>query len=448
MHLRSQNLNPTRVIVCGFAVVILLGTVLLHLPISARNGNSTSWLVCLFTATSATCVTGLVQVDTMLHWSGFGQGVILLLLQLGGLGFITLLTLISLVMKQRIGLSQRLMMTSALNLPNMAGVVRVVKHALIGTFLAEGIGALLLSSRFIPLFGLGRGIWFSVFHSVSAFCNGGFDLMGEYSGPYSSLAGFRDDPLVLLTIIALIVFGGLGFFVWEDLLNKLSWKKLSLYSKLVLGITSGLILFGTLFVLGIEWNNPATLGNMPVWEKVLNALFQSVTLRTAGYATLDQGFLGDSCAALSAILMLIGGSSGSTAGGIKTVTFGVLLLTVWSSLRGREDVVFRGRTIPARKVLDAVTLTLTVGVLFLFGAMSLSLADGLPIMTAVYEIASALGTVGLSMGATPKLSTLSSLIVIAYMFLGRVGILSFSIAFMNRRGDSKLRYPTVEVLIG
>lgn len=448
MHLRSQNLNPTRVIVCGFAVVILLGTVLLHLPISARNGNSTSWLVCLFTATSATCVTGLVQVDTMLHWSGFGQGVILLLLQLGGLGFITLLTLISLVMKQRIGLSQRLMMTSALNLPNMAGVVRVVKHALIGTFLAEGIGALLLSSRFIPLFGLGRGIWFSVFHSVSAFCNGGFDLMGEYSGPYSSLAGFRDDPLVLLTIIALIVFGGLGFFVWEDLLNKLSWKKLSLYSKLVLGITGGLILFGTLFVLGIEWNNPATLGNMPVWEKVLNALFQSVTLRTAGYATLDQGFLGDSCAALSAILMLIGGSSGSTAGGIKTVTFGVLLLTVWSSLRGREDVVFRGRTIPARKVLDAVTLTLTVGVLFLFGAMSLSLADGLPIMTAVYEIASALGTVGLSMGATPELSTLSSLIVIAYMFLGRVGILSFSIAFMNRRGDSKLRYPTVEVLIG
>jgi len=445
---RNKNLNPTRLIVLGFGAVILLGTLLLHLPIAAQNGSWTPWLTCLFTATSATCVTGLVQVDTVLHWSGFGQLVILLLLQLGGLGFVTLLALISFATGQRIGLAQRVVIASALNLPSTSGVVRVVHHALRGTFLLEGLGALILSTRFIPLFGAGKGLWFSIFHSVSAFCNGGFDLMGAYSGPYSSLAAFQDDPVVLVTIMALIVLGGLGFFVWNEVLSKRSWKDFSLYTKLVLGITAGLILGGTLLVLWIEWDNPATLGNMPVWEKILNALFQSVTLRTAGYAAIDQGAIRDSTAMLSAILMLIGGSSGSTAGGLKTVTVGVLLVTVWSSLRGREDVVLRGRTIPARKVLDAVTLTMTVGVLFCFGSMFLALSDGLPIMVAVYEVASALGTVGLSMGATPTLGTVGSLMIILFMFLGRVGILSFAIAFMTRRGESKLRYPTAEMMIG
>lgn len=443
-----KNLNPTRMISIGFAAVILLGTLLLHLPVSARDGQSTPWLTCLFTATSATCVTGLVQVDTMLHWSGVGQGVILVLLQLGGLGFVTMLSLVSLALGQRIGLSQRLIMASALNLPSTAGVVRVARHALKGTFLVEGLGALVLCTRFIPKFGWGRGIWFSVFHSVSAFCNGGFDLMGEYTGPYSSLGGFQRDGVVLLTIMVLIVVGGLGFFVWEDCLEKRRWKGLSLYSKLVLSITGSLIVTGTLFFLWIEWDNPATLGQMPVWEKVLNALFQSVTLRTAGYASIDQGALRDSSAVLSALLMLVGGSSGSTAGGIKTVTVGVLLLTMWSSLRGREQVVLRGRTIPERRVLDAVTLAMTVTVLFVSGTMALSLAEGLPILTAVYEVASALGTVGLSMGATPGLSVAGSLMIILFMYLGRVGILSFSIAFLTRRSDGKLRYPTAEVLIG
>lgn len=444
----GKNLNPTRLILLGFGVVILVGTLLLRLPVSARGGQITSWTTCLFTATSATCVTGLVQVDTMLHWSGFGQAVILVLIQLGGLGFVTILTLVSLALGQRIGLSQRLVMASALNLPSTAGVVRVVRLALRGTFLLEGAGALLLSSRFIPKFGLGRGIWFSLFHSVSAFCNGGFDLMGEYTGPYSSLAGFRRDPVVLVTIMLLIVLGGLGFFVWADCLEKRSWRALTLYSKLALSITGALLAVGTVFFLWVEWGNPATLGEMPLWEKVLNALFQSVTLRTAGYASIDQGALRDSSAVFAALLMLVGGSSGSTAGGLKTVTVGVLLLTVWSSLRGQERVVLRGRTIPERRVLDAITLTLTVTLLFLTGSIALSLVDGLPFLAAMYEVASALGTVGLSMGATPGLSTASSLVIVLFMYLGRVGILSFSIAFLTRRSGSKLTYPTAEILIG
>ena len=318
--LAQKKLNPTRYIVLGFGGIILLGTLLLRLPIAAWDGQATPWLVCLFTATSATCVTGLVLVDTALHWTPFGQGVMLVLVQLGGLGFVTLMSLVPFALHRRIGLSQRMMMASSLNMSGVAGVVRVVRHALMGTFLAEGLGAALLATRFVPIFGLGRGLWFSVFHSVSAFCNGGFDLFGGYSGPYSSLAAFRGDLLVMVTIMALIIVGGLGFFVWEDLLDARCWRKLRLYSKMVLGITVALIGLGTLFFCCAEWDNPATLGAMPVWERPLNALFQSVTLRTAGYATFDQAGLRDSSAVLSIILMLIGGSSGSTAGGLKTVT--------------------------------------------------------------------------------------------------------------------------------
>lgn len=444
----GKKLNPTRMIALGFGAIILLGTLLLHLPIAARDGEATRWLTCLFTATSATCVTGLTQVDTFLHWSPFGQGVVLVLLQLGGLGFVSLLTLVSLALKRRIGLSQRLVMASALNLSNPSGVVRVVRHALMGTFLIEGAGAAVLAIRFVPLFGLGRGLWFSLFHSVSAFCNGGFDLMGAYSGPFSSLAGFQGDPVVLGTIMVLIVLGGIGFFVWEDWLVCRSWKGLALYSKMVLVLTGGLILLGWLFFLWAEWDNPATLGQLPAREKVFNALFQSVTLRTAGYSTLDQAAFADSSAALSILLMLVGGSSGSTAGGIKTVTAGVLLVALWESLRGREQVVFRGRTIPQRRVLDAMTLSLAVVLMFVAGSMALSLTDGLPFLTAAYEVGSALGTVGLSMGATPALSPFSALLIILFMYLGRVGILTFSIAFLTRRADSRLHYPKADIMIG
>lgn len=446
---KQKKLNPTRYIVLGFGAIILLGALLLHLPVAARDGMPTPWLTCLFTATSATCVTGLVMVDTAVHWTWFGQLVILLLLQLGGLGFVTLISVVPFALRRRIGLSQRLIMASAMNLSRTAGVVRVVRHALIGTCILEGGGALLLATRFIPKFGFWEGLWFSVFHSVSAFCNGGFDILGLYSGPYASLADFRGDPVVLGTIMALIICGGLGFFVWEDIITKKSWKGLTLYTKLVLGITLGLILLGGVFFAWAEWYNPATLGDMPVWQRPLNALFQSVTLRTAGYATFDQAGLQDSSAVMSILLMLVGGSSGSTAGGVKTVTMGILLLALRDGLRGREQVVLRGRTIPQRKVMDAMTLVLTVVMLFLLGSMTLSLLDSVPYVQAAFEVASAMGTVGVTMGITPQLSVPSALLIISLMFLGRVGILSFSIAFLTRgKGENKITYPDAEMMVG
>ena len=429
--LSNQNFNPTRLIVVSFGAIILLGTFLLHLPISARDGQFTPWLTCLFTATSATCVTGLVLVDSALHWTPFGQGVILAMIQLGGLGFVSLISLIPLLLRRRIGLSQRLAIASAFNLNGMSGVVRVVRHALMGTFLLEGCGAILLATRFVP------------------FCNAGFDLMGEHTGAFSSLAGFREDPVVLGTIGCLIVLGGLGFFVWEDCLEHRSWRRLSFYSRMVLAVTGALILGGWLFFLGAEWNNLETLGGMTAGEKVGNALFQSVTLRTAGYSVLDQGALREGAAALSVVLMLIGGSSGSTAGGIKTATAGVLLISLWAGLRGRDQVVLRRRTIPQARVLNAMTLTLVVTCLFLAGSIALTLADGVPYLAAAFEVASAMGTVGLTMGITTGLSPLSQGIIIAMMFLGRVGVLSFSIAFLIRdRGENKIRYPSVDVMIG
>ena len=447
--LRRRQFNPTRLVVLSFGAIILLGTLLLRLPASSADGTAQPWLTCLFTATSAACVTGLVTVDTALNWSLLGQAVILVLIQLGGLGFVSLVTLISLLLHRRIGLSQRLLLASALNLEGLSGVVRLVRHALLGTLLLEGAGAVLLAVQFIPLFGWARGLWYGVFHSVSAFCNAGFDLFGGYTGAYSSLAGFAGRPGVLLTLSALIILGGLGFFVWEDWLSCRSLRRLSLYSRLALGTTCLLILAGWLFFLLAEWDNPATLGALPPAQRVWNALFQSVALRTAGYATLDQGALTDSAGVLSILLMLIGGGSGSTAGGVKTVTFAVLLLALRDGLRGREAVVVRGRTIPPRKVLAAMTLSLLVLMAFLTGAMALSMLEGLPFLPAAFETASALGTVGLTMGVTPGLSWGGMLLVALMMFLGRVGILSFSLAFLARRDRGKLlSYPTAEVIIG
>ena len=370
--IRSRRFNATRLVALSFGGIILLGTLLLSLPISTRSGESVGLFTALFTATSATCVTGLVMVDTCQTWSFFGQAVILLLIQLGGLGFMTVITVISLVSHRRIGLSERLVMVSTLNLNELDGVVRVVRHALMGTAFFELCGTLLLSIRMIPRFGLFRGLWHALFHSVSAFCNAGFDLQGIDTGAFSSLSGFADDPVVLLTTAALVIIGGLGFFVWEDILKNRCWKKLTIYSKLVLSITLFLLVGGTLFFLGAEWSNPATLGPMTVGEKCLNAFFQSMTLRTAGFNVIDQGAMTDNSIVMSCILMLIGGSSGSTAGGLKTVTVWVLVMVVASGLRGRENIVFHGRTLPTQRALNAVSLFLMVSFLFFTGSMLIS----------------------------------------------------------------------------
>ena len=447
--IRSRSLNATRIVAGSFAAIILIGALLLTLPIASRDGQSAGFFTGLFTATSSTCVTGLILVDTWTQWTLFGQAVILTMIQLGGLGFMTVITLVSFALHRRIGLSERLIMVSTLNLNDMDGVVRVVRHALIGTFAMETAGAVLMSVCLIPEFGFLKGTWHAVFHAVSSFCNAGFDLLGGRFGAFSSLAGYNDNPLMLGTTAALIVVGGLGFFVWEDIVDKRCWSRLSVYSKMVLLITAVLIVGGALFFLMEEFDNPATLGDMPVWQRPLNALFQSVTLRTAGYATFDQAGLQDSSAVMSILLMLVGGSSGSTAGGVKTVTMGILLLALRDGLRGREQVVLRGRTIPQRKVMDAMTLVLTVVMLFLFGSMTLSLLDAVPYVQAAFEVASAMGTVGVTMGITPQLSVPSALLIISLMFLGRVGILSFSIAFLTRgKGENKITYPDAEMMVG
>ncbi len=447
--IRSRRLNATRLVAASFAALILAGALLLTLPFAARNGESVGFFTALFTSTSATCVTGLVLVDTWTAWSLFGQVVILLLIQLGGLGFMTVITLISLAQRRHIGLSERLLMVSTLNLSDLDGVVRVVRRALMGTALFEGVGALLLAVRMVPRFGLIRGIWHAVFHSVSAFCNAGFDLQGGDTGPFSSLSGFSDDPLTLLVTGGLIIIGGLGFLVWDDVASHRSWKKLTLYSRLVLSLTAALVIGGTLFFFATEGENPATLGAMPLPERWLNALFQSVTLRTAGFNVIDQGAMKDSSLVMSCIFMLIGGSSGSTAGGIKTVTVWVLLLTLVTGLKGRESITFRGRTLPNRRAMSAMNLFLMVLFMMLFGSMAISLADNAPYLSAAFETASALGTVGLSAGLTSGLSRFSQGLLILMMYTGRVGVLSCSIAFLIRPKDAlDIKYPKFDILIG
>ena len=449
-RLRSmRNLNPARIVVVSFGIIILTGTLLLMLPWASRDGQSTDLITCLFTATSASCVTGLILVDTWTHWTLFGQVVILAMIQLGGLGFMTVITTVSFALRRRIGLSERLIMVSTLNLNDMDGVVRMVRHTLMGTLIIEGMGAVILTLCFLPEFGLAGGLWRGIFHAVSAFCNAGFDLLGS-KGEFTSLITYNGNPVVLLTILCLIVIGGLGFFVWEDLIR--NWRtprRLSLYSKLVILMTGALILGGAVFFLGVEWDNPNTLGGMPWWKKILNSFFQSVTLRTAGFDSIGQGGLRDSSLAMSCILMLIGGSSGSTAGGLKTSTVGILLLSIRAGLAGRGEGTIRGRTISQRRVMTALTLTLIVVVLFLGIAMTISLTDDVHFLSAAFEAASALATVGVTVGITPTLTPFSHIILIIAMFLGRVGIMSFSVAFLARgRNAAKIHYPMVDIMIG
>lgn len=443
---RRRVVNSTRVIAFSFAGVILMGALLLMLPISSASGESCGFITALFTATSATCVTGLVLVDTLTQFTFFGEVVILVLIQLGGLGFMSVMFLLASLVRKRMSLSQRLMMVSAFNLNDMHDVAKMVGHAFRFTFTMEAIGAVILTACFFPRYGL-QAIWKGIFTAVSAFCNAGFDLLGP--DKLGSLSTYDNNPVVLLTVATLIVSGGLGFFVWEELLRKKSFRRLTLYSKMVLVITAALIVGGALFFLAVEHKNPQTLGNMPWWQQGLNALFQAITLRTAGFLSISQGGLREVSQLVCILLMLVGGSSGSTAGGIKTVTLGVLVLSMRAGLHGRSNVTIRGRTIPLTKVLSAVTLVLVVSAMFLFSSIAISLVDGVPYLAAAYETASALGTVGLTTGITPTLSTFSHLLLVAMMYLGRVGVLSFSVAFLSQGGkQSRVIYPESDVMIG
>lgn len=448
MKRRSKTISAPKIIAVTFAVIIFMGSLLLTLPVASRSGVSCGFRPALFTATSATCVTGLVLYDTWSQWSPFGQVVIISLIQIGGLGFMSAATLLVFMLRRKISLKQRLVMAQALSVSDMDGVVRLQKTVLAGSFAIEGIGALILTLRFWPEYGFSRAITWGVFHSISAFCNAGFDIFGALN-PGASLLEFQSDPVVLLTLAALVIVSGLGFLVWEEIAEKRNFRKLSVYSKLVLLTTAALLAAGWILTLLLEWNNPATLGAMPVWQKLLNGFFQSVTLRTAGFAAVDQGLLTDGGKAVAMVLMLVGGSSGSTAGGLKTVTFVVMLLFIVSRARGKESVCVFKRTIPQQQVLDAMTIASIMITLAVAGGIFISATSGVGFTDALYETVSALATVGLTAGATGKLSASAQVLIILYMYFGRVGILTISFGFlMADKAQERFRYAETNLLIG
>ena len=446
--LRNIRWSPARMIAVVFALIILLGAVLLSLPAASRSGISCGFRPALFTATSATCVTGLVLYDTWTQWSGFGQIVILCLIELGGLGFMTAASFVIFFLRRKVGLRQRMLMAQALSVQDMEGVVKLQKWVLFGSLSIQAAGALVLFLRLFPGYGWAQAARWSLFHAVSAFCNAGFDILGSVA-PGQSMAYFQSDPVVLITLMALIIVGGLGFFVWEEVVRVHDWKKFSAYTKLVLLVSGVLIVFGGVCFCLLEWNNPATLGAMTPGEKILNGLFQSVTVRTAGFASFSQAAMTEAGKAMTMMLMLIGGSSGSTAGGMKTVTVFVLLLFLWAQLRGKGTVTVFKRTLPQRQVLDAMTVVAILVGLTVFGGVFICVTSPVGLTDAMYEAASALATVGLTADATPKLSVASQILIIVYMYFGRVGVLTLSLSFLSgNKAEERFRYAQTNFLIG
>ena len=444
---KFTKIKTTRLIAAAFAAIILVGTLLLMTPAASRSGVGCSFRGALFTATSATCVTGLTLFDTWSQWSGFGQAVILCLIEIGGLGFMSAASIFVFLLRRRVGMKQRLVMAQSLSVNDMSGVVRLQKLVLRGSLTIQGIGALILALRFLPEVGLKRALRWGVFHSVSAFCNAGFDIMGVFD-PGTSVMRYQTDYVVMLTLMALVVLGGLGFFVWEELARVRSFKKFSVYTKLVLIITFSLLLFGTVVFALLEWDNPGTIGQLPWHQKLLNAAFQSVTVRTAGFISFDQGAMTDAGKAVSVMLMLIGGSSGSTAGGMKTVTILVMLLFLWARFHGRETVTVFKKTIPNSQVLDALTIASVMIGLALFGGVFISATSGFGFTDALYESASAIATVGLSAAGTANMSIASQYLIILYMYFGRVGVLTIALGFLEDKKAERFRYAETKLMIG
>lgn len=445
---RGSGLRATSIVALVFLTIILVGAGLLSLPVASRDGQSAGFLSALFTATSATCVTGLVLHDTFTQWSGFGQVVIISLIQIGGLGFMSVATMFVFLLRRKVGLKQKMVMAQALSLNDMGDAVRIQKWVIFGSLSVEALGALVLMARFAPEYGMGTALKWGVFHSISAFCNAGFDIFGCLS-PGSSLAVFASDPVVLLTLGALVVIGGLGFLVWQELALLLRGERLSVYSRLVLTMSGALLVVGTLAFALTEWDNPGTLGNLSVGDKWLNAFFQSVTTRTAGFAAVDQAMLSDAGKGVSIVLMLIGGSSGSTAGGVKTVTMVVLILFLWARARGKSNVSVFRRSIPMERILDAMTIVMVLVMLAVFGAVFICATSPVGFTDGLFEAVSALATVGITAGATTKLSLAAKLLIIVYMYFGRVGILTISLGFlMGDRAQERFRYAQTDLMIG
>ncbi len=441
-----NKLTATRTIAIGFLGIILAGTVLLALPIASADGKAVDLLTALFTATSATCVTGLVVVDTYSGWSAFGKTVLLTLIQIGGLGFMTIGVFVAVLMKKNIGLKERGILQESMNMLQIGGIVRLVKKITIGTFLIEGVGAVLLSIRFIPQMGWIRGIGNGIFHSISAFCNAGFDLMGK-TEEYSSLVSYSGDVLVNITIMALIVTGGIGFLVWDDLQKKkLRFKEYLLHTKIVLVVTASLLFGGALLIYLFERNH--LMADMGAGEKVLTSLFASVTARTAGFNTIDVGGMSASSKLVTIVLMFIGGSPGSTAGGIKTTTFAVMLIFVWANLRNSHGSNIFGRRLEEEEIRKA-SIVVTINLLLAVApAVILCGMQSFPMEDVLLEVFSAIGTVGMSSGITRQLNTVARVIIIFLMYCGRIGSMTFALSFTERKKVAPVQLPAEKIIIG
>ncbi len=441
------SMTYTQIIALGYFSLILFGTLLLSLPAATRGGEGADFLTALFTATTSTCVTGLVVVDTATYWSVFGQIVILVMIQIGGLGFMTMGVVFAMLLKKKITLSVRGLVQESMNANQVGGMVKLVKNVFLGTVCIEGIGALLLAVRFVPQFGVLKGIYYSIFHSISAFCNAGIDLMGSVSGQYSSLVSYAADPLVTLVVSALIIVGGIGFLVWADIRKYgVKWKKYTLHTKIALSVTFALLAAGTVLFYFLEQDH--TLADMSVGEGILASFFDSVTARTAGFNTTDTAALSSSSKLLTILLMFVGGSPGSTAGGIKTVTMMVLFVYVWSNLRGSKSCNIFGRRLwdeDIKKASNEIIISLTMA---MAAALAISSMQDIPMEDIMFEIFSAIGTVGMTTGITRSLSFVSRLLIILLMYCGRIGSMSFALSFTERKKVAPIQLPAEKVMIG
>ncbi len=447
MEKRRLRLSYPHLVALGFALTIFLGAVLLSLPIASNSGTATPFLSCLFTATSATCVTGLIVADTFLHWSVFGRVVIITLIQIGGLGFMTLMTGFSMALHRQISLRERTLLKETFNTPDIGGMVRLTRKILVGTLCVELAGAVAFTTRLIPKFGFWDGLGRSVFLSISAFCNAGFDLLGD-QGAYSSLVSFAEDPVAIVTAALLILIGGIGFLVWDDVAHhKWHFRKYRLHSKLALTMTVGITVITTALFLILEREH--TNAGLPFGQQLLNAFFDSVTPRTAGFNSVDVNAMHPASGALTTLLMFIGGSPGSTAGGIKTTTLAVLLICCFSNLFNRSGYNLFRRRLSQEVLVQAVSVTGIQLLLVLTGIFLVSAAQPeLALTDIIFECFSAIDTVGMTTGVTRELSSFSRVVVMALMYCGRLGTLTFAMVFVQRKKKELLRFPEESISVG
>lgn len=439
---KKSTENPAFILSMGFFILITIGGIILSTPFVTKSGEATRILDAFFVATSASCVTGLSPFNTAEHWNLFGQILILILIQIGGLGIMTLATVVPLILGKKIGIKSRLLLKEQLNVENISGLIKLFRYVLLFTLLCEGIGAILLSFRFIPDYGLKTGIYYSIFHSISAFCNAGFDVLGD------SIYPLRNDFLVNITLMSLVVIGGLGFMVTSEILTKKNFEKLSTHSKLVLTINLILILVGAFGFFFLEFYEGGILSNEKISNGLLQSFFQSISARTAGFYSVDLSKLKDTTSLLLIGLMFIGGSPGSTAGGIKTTTFGVLLFSTLSVIKNQKELVLYKRTISDENIKKALSIFFISFFIVLLVSFVISFTDNFKYVDILYETASALGTVGASKGLTAKLSDIAKFLIMLCMYLGRIGPMTMALAFGLKDDEKMIRYPRSFISLG